>query len=166
VNTHAYDGLVAQSAAKWSRAFSLRVAIPSDLVRAVIAQESKFDTTAVRVEPDGRISRGLMQVLEGTARDLGLSNPMLLAQPAIGIDYGVKYLAQQLARYAGDVKKAVAAYNAGSARTTSSGQFVNQSYVNKVLGYFRSFAGVASVVPIAVAVAVFFLWRRRRRRLA
>ena len=68
-----------------------------------------------------------------TARELGCDAPFLsvLCSPVVGIEYGCRYLARQLERYGSEVE-AVAAYNAGSARR-SGDEFVNQSYVDKVM---------------------------------
>ncbi len=134
------------------------VSVPRELVRAMIVRESRVqtrpvlvDTLATRHERDraGRVyatSYGLMQVLDTTAKELGLKgDPKALYIPEVGISYGVKYLAKQLRRY-GNIVKAVAAYNAGSARQDAKGRFVNsrglpivQDYVDFVFSWFRRF---------------------------
>ena len=113
-----------------------------------------------------------MQVKDTTARELGLSDPLQLHVPAIGIDYGVRYLAKQLARYGGKIPNAVAAYNAGSARFTERETFVNQAYVDAVLRFARGFAGGARAAApwlLGAGVLALALWAlsrsRRRRRL-
>lgn len=160
-NADRFDPLIAESAARWGPRFGVVVPVP--VVKGIIGKESSFNPAAVRRESDGRISRGLMQVLEGTARDLGLSQPTRLHEPAVGIDFGVKYLAQQLARYRGNVPAAVAAYNAGTARVDAGGRFRNQSYVDHVLEHARGFAG-AVALPAALGLGIFVLWWLRRRR--
>lgn len=146
--------------------------VPVELVMAVMRRENAAgDTMAARREPDGSVSRGLMQVKEATARDLGLSDPMMLHVPAIGIDYGVHYLAQQLARYRGNVANAVAAYNAGSARFTVQETFVNQAYVTAVLGFYRQLRAhpgltAASVGMLAAGGLGLLLFARQRARRA
>lgn len=121
-----------------------------DLVLAIIATESSGDPGAVHTEPDGRVSRGLMQMLEGTARDLGLLDPNRLHDPDVSVSLGAEYLARQLDRYQGNTAAAVAAYNAGSARFTESEQFVNQRYVDRVLHWFEQSAP-AGLFPFALA---------------
>lgn len=74
------------------------------LVRAVAWQESRFRPDAVSRK--GAI--GIMQLMPGTARDLGV-DPHDVAQNISG---GVAYLGAMLARF-GDVRLALAAYNAG-----------------------------------------------------
>lgn len=82
--------------------------IPARLLDAVIAQESGFAS--------GSISRagamGLMQIMPGTARYLGLSNPF---DPIANMRAGARYLREQIDRF-GRVDLALAAYNAGPER--------------------------------------------------
>jgi soluble lytic murein transglycosylase-like protein len=161
-NVARYASLIAASADRWGRYY--RVSVPQLAVAAIILTESSGNPAAVRKEPDGRTSRGLMQVLEGTARELGLVDATRLHDPAIGIDYGVRYFAKQLARYGGNLLKAVAAYNAGTAYQLSTGGFKNQSYVNKVTGWMRTLQG-SGVMLFALALAtVAVLFRKRGTR--
>lgn len=76
------------------------------LVRAVIHAESGFNAHAR--SPKG--ARGLMQLMPGTARLLGVSDVLV---PSHNIRGGAQYLAGLLARFKNDVALAIAAYNAG-----------------------------------------------------
>jgi soluble lytic murein transglycosylase-like protein len=154
--------LIALAARTWGGVYG--VTLKPELVRAIVLEESGGDTLAVRREPDGRISRGLMQVLEGTARDMGLDNPKLLHEPAIGISYGVRYLARQLQRYRGNVAAAVAAYNAGRAVRLASGQWKNQGYVSRVLSRLggAGAAAGAGLVALGAAALLFILLSKRK----
>jgi soluble lytic murein transglycosylase-like protein len=84
---------------------SARHAIAPAIVEAVAWQESRFNPAAV--SPKGAL--GVMQLLPSTASDLGVDPTDLRGN----IDGGVAYLAQQLRRYGGDLRLALAAYNAG-----------------------------------------------------
>ena len=76
------------------------------LVRALIHAESGFNARA----RSSKGAMGLMQLMPGTARDMGVADPAL---PESNIQGGTKYLAALLLRFRGDVKLALAAYNAG-----------------------------------------------------
>jgi soluble lytic murein transglycosylase-like protein len=80
------------------------------LVASVMRQESGFHADAV--SPKGAI--GLMQLMPGTARDLGV-NPRIASE---NVEGGTRYLTELLKKYEGhddQVVRALAAYNAGPA---------------------------------------------------
>ncbi len=76
-----------------------------ELIEAVAWAESRFRQEAV----SGKGARGVMQLMPGTARELGVDP----RDAAANIRGGTAYLRWLLNRYAGDVVKALAAYNAG-----------------------------------------------------
>ncbi|WP_319522919.1 lytic transglycosylase domain-containing protein [uncultured Desulfosarcina sp.] len=80
--------------------------LPEKLIASVIQAESGFRPDAV--SPAG--AQGLMQLMPATARELGVTDPFDIHQ---NIDGGAKYLRQMMDRFDGDLKLALAAYNAG-----------------------------------------------------
>jgi soluble lytic murein transglycosylase-like protein len=80
-----------------------------DLVNSVIHAESGFNAHAV--SPKG--ARGLMQLMPGTANQLGVNDAF---DPEANVTGGSRYLRELLERYNFDLVKALAAYNAGPER--------------------------------------------------
>ncbi|MGD0507717.1 MAG: lytic transglycosylase domain-containing protein, partial [Terriglobales bacterium] len=80
-----------------------------DLVNSVIHAESGFNVHAV--SPKG--ARGLMQLMPGTANQLGVNDAF---DPQANVEGGSRYLRELLERYNFDLVKALAAYNAGPER--------------------------------------------------
>jgi soluble lytic murein transglycosylase-like protein len=81
-----------------------------------------------------------MQLMPTTARALGLSDSF---DPDRNIDAGVRYFRSLMDRFNGDVKLALAAYNAGSRHVRQYGGVppfsATQRYIQKVLHYQRKF---------------------------
>lgn len=80
--------------------------VPARLLAAVMQQESGGDPNAG--SPAG--ARGLMQLMPATARGLGVRN---ILDPWENLLGGARYLRQQLDAFGWDIRKALAAYNAG-----------------------------------------------------
>lgn len=111
------------------------------LLKGLIKQESGFNPNA----GSSAGAQGLTQLMPGTARSLGCTNPL---DPAQSIDAGARYLRQQLDTFGGDVRKALAAYNAGPGAVQRYGGVPpyaeTQDYVQKVMAYADQFRAAGS----------------------
>src|SRR4029077_17728865 len=115
------------TAARYAGGTGLDTATFAALLKAEAQVESSFDPTAYRAEPGNRASRGLMQILDTTARDLGYTGSLGddatatggLYDPAIAIDLAGQLVAQNLRGTHGNLNAAIAAYNEGLARANA-----------------------------------------------
>lgn len=107
-----------------------RYGLDTELVLRVIEAESGGNPQAV--SPKGAM--GLMQLMPETARALGISDPF---DPAQNIEGGVRYLSHLLRRF-GDLRLALAAYNAGPGAVERYGGVPpfpeTQRYLERILG--------------------------------
>jgi soluble lytic murein transglycosylase-like protein len=107
--------------------------VDPDLARAVMQCESGGNERALSRAG----AYGLMQLMPGTARALGVDPK----DPGRNIEGGVKYLAQMSDKYDGDVERALAAYNAGASRVDAAGGIPaipeTQRYVKNVMALYR-----------------------------
>ncbi|NIA29234.1 MAG: transglycosylase SLT domain-containing protein [Actinobacteria bacterium] len=126
--TKGYHEIIKQAAKKYR--------LPVHLLYGVIAQESNWDPRAVSQVG----AKGLMQLMDATAADMGVRNPF---DPAQNIHGGAKYLRQQLDQFQGNVELALAAYNAGPGNVEKYGGMPpfkeTQDYVEKVLSHSRKY---------------------------
>jgi hypothetical protein len=88
---------------------SNRYQLDPDFVNSVIKAESNFQSRAV----SRKGALGLMQLMPGTASQLGVKDPF---DPRANVEGGTAYLSQLLDLYHNDAIKALAAYNAGTHR--------------------------------------------------
>jgi cell wall-associated NlpC family hydrolase len=105
--------------------------VAPNLLAAVARAESGFDP---RVR-SGAGAIGLMQLMPGTARDLGVDP----SDPAQAVDGAARLLAEHLQTYHGSVPLALAAYNAGPGAVARYGGIPpyreTQAYIQRVLSY-------------------------------
>jgi hypothetical protein len=111
-----------------------RYRLDPDLVNSVIKAESDFHVRAV--SPKG--AQGLMQLMPGTASQLGVSNAF---DAQANVEGGTKYLRELLERYNFDLVKALAAYNAGPQRVEQFGgvppYYETRAYVARIVKDFN-----------------------------
>jgi soluble lytic murein transglycosylase-like protein len=82
--------------------------VDESLIRAIIHAESAFNPRAMSLKG----AQGLMQLMPGTANDMGVLDAF---DPAQNIRGGARYLGLLLKNFNGDVRLTAAAYNAGPA---------------------------------------------------
>jgi hypothetical protein len=111
-----------------------RYRLDPDLVNSVIKAESGFNVGAV--SPKG--AQGLMQLMPGTASQLGVPNTFDAQQ---NVEGGARYLRELLERYDFDLVKALAAYNAGPERVERFGgvppYYETRKYVARIVKDFN-----------------------------
>lgn len=117
------------------REASMVYGLPLSLLRAIVKAESNFDPKAV--SPKGAM--GLMQLMPGTAKDMYVRDPFCPKENIMG---GAKYLKWLLERFNGDLRLALAAYNAGPERVDACKGIPNipetVQFVQRVLRFYLS----------------------------
>lgn len=106
------------------------------LILAMINQESGFKNG--RTSKKG--ARGLMQLMPATAKELGVTD---INDPEQNIDAGIRYMKKLLDMYNGDVKKALAAYNAGMGNVNDILNGTNKCGKNP--NYIKDSAGIPRI---------------------
>jgi soluble lytic murein transglycosylase-like protein len=131
--TTTIESVVAVPAARAYDAFireaSTRYGVDATLIRSVMQTESAFDALAVSRAG----AMGLMQLMPDVAVELGVTDPFDARQNVMA---GAKYLGRLLDLYRGNVRLALAGYNAGATNVEQYGGVPpfpeTQKYVKQV----------------------------------
>ena len=125
-----YDDIINQASQKFG--------IDSTLIKSVILAESAGNSKAVSTVG----AKGLMQLMDGTAGELGVTNSF---DPKQNIFGGAKYLSQMLRQYSGDLDLSLAAYNAGPTAVEKHNGVPpydeTKNYISRIKGYLNYFNG-------------------------
>ena len=126
MKTTKYDAYFKKAAKKYG--------VSESLLKAIAKAESNFNPRDLSSSG----AMGVMQLMPETARSLGVDDPYDPEQNIMG---GAKCISQKLKEFNGDVKLALAAYNAGSGAVKRAGGIPSQckTYVNRVLSYQKAF---------------------------
>ncbi len=112
--------------------------VNKNIIKSVILTESAANNNAI----SGAKAKGLMQLIDSTASEMGVNN---IWDPAQNIFGGTKYLAGLLRKYNGDLNLALASYNAGPENVDKYDGIPpfeeTQNYVTRVKGYLKHFNG-------------------------
>jgi soluble lytic murein transglycosylase-like protein len=104
--------------------------VSEKLIRAVVEAESSYNTYDVSHAG----AKGLMQLMPGTAEEMGVKDPF---NPYENLTGGTKYLKQMMARFPGRMDLALAAYNAGPGKVERAGGIPDnaetRNYVRKIM---------------------------------
>ncbi|HVO65161.1 MAG TPA: lytic transglycosylase domain-containing protein [Syntrophales bacterium] len=134
-----YDELIAWTAHKYN--------VDCALVKAVIKTESNFDHKAVSKKG----AKGLMQLMPQTASILGVNDCF---RPDANIDGGIRHLSYLIDLYKGNIKLALAAYNAGEnvvARYRGIPPYADtRAYVRRVLDNYNQYRQEADATTATI----------------
>jgi soluble lytic murein transglycosylase-like protein len=120
----AYEGFIREAAALYQ--------VDASLIRSIMQAESSFDPSAVSRAG----AMGLMQLMPDMAEALGVEHPF---DPRENIMAGTRLLRELLDQHHGDVKLAVASYNAGP---TAVANYGGVPPFRETLGYVKKVTGL------------------------
>lgn len=129
----AFDEMIRQA--------SKRYQVDPRLIKSVIRAESNFNHLAI----SSKGALGLMQLMPATADDMQVLDPL---DPKENIYGGTRYLRKMLGLFNGNLRLALAAYNAGPDRVIKLGRVPSfketENYVRKVQFYYQEYKNLSS----------------------
>ncbi len=122
-----YEDIILEASEKYG--------IHQNVIKSIILTESAANERAVSKAK----AKGLMQLMDPTAKEMGVSDSM---NPRENIMGGTKYFAKMLRQYNGNMNLALAAYNAGPGNVEKYNGIPpfdeTKKYINRVLGYLNN----------------------------
>lgn len=118
--------------------FSTLYKVDPLLIFAQMNQESSFNGKAT----SSKGASGFMQLMPDTAKRFGVTN---IYNPKQNIKAGIKYMRWLLDKFGGDMRLALAGYNAGEGAVIKYGNKIppyreTQNYVAKIMAYYEQIA--------------------------
>lgn len=124
-----YDTFIKEASDKYS--------VPVNLIKSVISAESFGKSEAVSKVG----AKGLMQLMDGTSKDLGVKDPF---NPKDNIEGGTKYLRMMMDKFDGNIDNVLSAYNAGPGNVLKYNGVPpfqeTKSYINRVKHYLELYS--------------------------
>lgn len=125
--TDQYNALIDNAAKKHG--------VDANLIHSIIKMESNYDPNVTSHAG----ATGLMQLMPETAKTVGVTNRNDIAQ---NIDGGTNYFSKMLKEQKGDIRMALAAYNAGPGNVKKYGGVPpfkeTQNYIRKVMDHYKT----------------------------
>jgi soluble lytic murein transglycosylase-like protein len=136
-----------------------RYGVPVSWVQAVISVESNWNPNAYNANDPGG-ARGLMQIIEPTARAYGVTDLSTLFDPTVNIDVGTHLLGDLRQRYGDDFQAVYSAYNSGSATLwqTSAQVAANVEKAVEALASWSTENPIASTSGAGILILAIVAW--------
>lgn len=123
-------------------------------IHGIISQESAYQPKIEGPMTKYGTAKGMMQILDGTGKDMGVPNAQDLFIAEINVNAGTRYLRWLLNKFNGNATLAAASYNAGHGNIMKCGNRISPyangqtlDYVQKVMGYANAIYRTQANMP-------------------